>query len=178
MVFYDEGCRVFPKKDGHYQLPAPLRVFHKSRIPKVMVLTVCARPRLVYGFDGKVGLWSFTLERPAMRNNIRPGTVANDAIILEDVRVDAVQYCTKVVAKGGVFEKLREVMWWSHTAATYKTVAGVRVPCGKIVSGSGDSVTTRVPSVQKPARDWCTSTMGLAHTQHVSILKFLLRMAR
>ena len=23
-------CRVFPNKDGHYQLPAPPRVFHKS----------------------------------------------------------------------------------------------------------------------------------------------------
>ena len=45
-------CRVFPNKDGHYQLPTPLRVFHKSRMPKVMVLAVCARPRPVYGFDG------------------------------------------------------------------------------------------------------------------------------
>ena len=86
-------------------------------------------------FDGKVGLWSFTLERPAKRNNIRTGTVVSETIILEDVRVDAVEYRTKVVAKGGVFEKMREVMWWFHTAARYKTVAGVRVPCGKIVSG-------------------------------------------
>ena len=128
-------CRVFPNKDGHYQLPAPPRVFHKSRMPKVMVLAVCARPRPVYGFDGKVGLWRFTLERPAKRNNIRTGTVVGETIILEDVRVDAVEYRTKVVAKGGVFEKMREVMWWFHTAARYKTVAGVRVPCGKIVSG-------------------------------------------
>ena len=82
-------------------------------------------------FDGKVGLWSFTLERPAKRNNIRTGTVVGETIILEDVRVDAVEYRTKVVAKGGVFEKMREVMWWFHTAARYKTVAGVRAPCGK-----------------------------------------------
>ena len=92
-------CRVFPNKDGHYQLPAPPRVFHKSRMPKVMVLAVCARPRPVYGFDGKVGLWSFTLERPAKRNNIRTGTVVGETIILEDVRVNAVEYRTKVVAK-------------------------------------------------------------------------------
>ena len=169
---------MFPNKDGHYQLPAPPRVFHKSRMPNVMVLAVCARPRPVYGFDGKVVLWSFTLERPAKRNNIRTGNVVGETIILEDVRVDAVEYRTKVVAKGGVFEKMREVMWWFHTAARYKTVAGVRVPCGKLSVASGDSVTTRVPSVQKPARDCCTSTMGLAHTRHVSILKFLLRMAR
>ena len=135
MIKDGQVCRVFPNKDGHYQLPAPPRVFHKSRMPKVMVLAVCARPRLVYGFDGKVGLWSFTLERPAKRNNIRTGTVVGETIILEDVRVDAVEYRTKVVAKGGVFEKMREVMWWFHTAARYKTVAGVRVPCGEIVSG-------------------------------------------
>ena len=115
-------CRVFPNKDGHYQLPAPPRVFHKSRMPKVMVLAVCARPRPVYGFDGKVGLWSFTLERPAKRNNIRTGTVVGETIILEDVRGDAVEYRTKVVAKGGVFEKMRDVMWWFHTAARYRTV--------------------------------------------------------
>ena len=28
------------------------------------------------------------------------------------------EYRTTVVAKGGVFEKMREVMWWFHTAAT------------------------------------------------------------
>ena len=128
-------CRIFPNKDSHYQLPAPPRVFHKSRMPKVMVLSVCARPRPFYGFDGKVGLWSFTLERPAKRNNIRTGTVVGETIILEDVRVDAVEYRTKVMAKGGVFEKMRDVMWWFHTAARYKTVAGVRVPCRKIVGG-------------------------------------------
>ena len=54
---------------------------------------------------------------------------------MEDVRVDAVKYGTKVVAKGCVFEKMREVMWWFHKAARYQTVAGVRVPCGKLVSG-------------------------------------------
>ena len=173
-------CLVFPNKDGHYQLPAPPRVFHKSRMLKVMVLAVCARPRPVYGFDGKVGLWSFTLERPAKRNNIRTGTVVGETIILEDVRVHAVEYRTKVVAKGGVFEKMHEVMWWFHTAARYKTVAGVRVPCGKLSVASGDSVTTRVRvyHVSGSRHASCTSTMGLAHTRHVSILKFLLRMAR
>ena len=45
------------------------------------------------------------------------------------------EYRTKVVSKGGVFEKMREVLWWFHTAARYKTVAGVCVQCGKIVSG-------------------------------------------
>ena len=79
--------------------------------------------------------WVSGASRPAKRNNIRTGTVVGETIILEDVRVDAVEYRTKVVAKGGVFEKMREVMWWFHTAARYKTVAGVRVPCGKIVSG-------------------------------------------
>ena len=100
-----------------------------------MVLAVCARPRPVYGFDGNVGLWSFTLEQPAKRNNIRTGTVVGETIILEDVRVDAVENRTKVVAKGGDFEKMREVMWWLHTAGRSKTLAAVRVPCGKIVSG-------------------------------------------
>ena len=46
-----------------------------------------------YGFDGKVGLWSFTLERPAKRSNVRTGTVVGETMILEDVPVD-VLLCT------------------------------------------------------------------------------------
>ena len=49
-------CRVFPNKKGECQLPAPPRVFHKSRMPKVMFLAVCASPRQEYAFDGKIEL--------------------------------------------------------------------------------------------------------------------------
>ena len=150
-------CRVFSNKDGHYQLPAPPRVFHKSSMPNVMVLAVCARPRPVYGFDGKVGLWSFTLERPAKRNNMKTGTFVGETIILEYIRVDAVEYCTKVVAKGGVFEKMREVMWWFYTATRYKTWLVCVFRAEKLSLACGDSVTLRVPSAQKPARDFPTS---------------------
>ena len=47
-----------------------------------MVLAVCARPRPEYNFDGKVGLWSFTLERPAKRSNIRTGAVVGETIFI------------------------------------------------------------------------------------------------
>ena len=53
-------CRVFPNRDGIYKTPAGARIYHKTRIPKVMVLAVCARPRPEYGFDSKVGMFSFT----------------------------------------------------------------------------------------------------------------------
>ena len=47
-------CRVFPDKRGEYKVPAPPRVFHKWRMPKIMFLAVCARPRPEYNFDGKI----------------------------------------------------------------------------------------------------------------------------
>ena len=127
-------CRVFPNK-GEYQLPAPPRVFHKLRMPKVMFLAVCARPRQEYVFDGKIGLWSFTLERPAKRSDVRTGTVVGQTMILEDVSVTAVEYRIKIVGKDGVFDSMRKSMWWFHKAARYEVVDGGRVPCGKHVQG-------------------------------------------
>ena len=125
-------CRVFPNNRGEYRLPAPPRVYHKSRVPKVMVLAVCARPRPEYGFDGKVGLWSFTLERPAKHSNVRTGTVG-ETMIFEDVRVDAAVYRQQIIGKDGVFQLMSQKMWWFHKAAWYTTVRGTRVPCGTLL---------------------------------------------
>ena len=36
-------CRVFPDKNGKYKVPAAPKVFHKSRMPKIMLLAVCAK---------------------------------------------------------------------------------------------------------------------------------------
>ena len=94
-------CRVFPDKRGEYKVPAPPRVFHKSCMPKIMFLAVCARPRPEHNFDGKIGLWSFTLERPAKRSDVRTGTVVGQTMILEDVSVTAPEYRMKIVGKDG-----------------------------------------------------------------------------
>lgn len=152
-------CRVFPDKQGQYQVPAAPRVYHKSRMPKVMVLAVCARPRPEYGFDGKVGLWSFTLERTARRSNIRTGTVVGETLILEDVRVDGTTYRQKIVGKDGVFQQMREKMWWFHKDARYVTVDGTRQPCGKRVSASGVLRNAAARSALRLARHCSTSMM-------------------
>ena len=91
-----------------------------------------------YGLVGKAGLWSFTLERPAKRSNVRTGTVVGETMILEDVRVDAAVYRRKIIGKDGVFQLMRQKMWWFHKAARYTTVRGTRVPCGTL---SGDKWT-------------------------------------
>ena len=57
-------CRVFPQHvqtesgdvERRVNMPADPRVFHKSRMPKVMFLAVTAKPRAAYNFDGKVGI--------------------------------------------------------------------------------------------------------------------------
>ena len=129
-------CRVFPDKNGKYKVPAAPKVFHKSRMPKIMFLAVCAKPRNEYGFDGRIGLWSFTLERFAKRSNIRTGTVVGESLMLEDVSVDARAYREKIINKDGVFDAMRQRMWWFHSDARYRTnEQGVRIPCGQLVAG-------------------------------------------
>ena len=110
----DNTGRVFPNLDGTFSIPMPARVYHKSRMPKVMFHAVVARPRPEYDFDGKIGIWAFTLERLAKRSCKRTGTVAGETVIIEDVKVNAEVYREKVVGKGGVFEKMREKMWSFH----------------------------------------------------------------
>ena len=106
------AVRVFPNADGTYSIPIPARVYHKSRMPKVMFLAVVTRPRPEYGFDGKIGIWPFTVERVAKRSDKRTGTVAGVSVIIEDVKIDAKAYLEKIVGKGGVFEKIRAKMTW------------------------------------------------------------------
>ena len=60
-------CRVFPNKDGEYVVPGKPKVFHKSRMPKLMFLVVTARPRPEYKFDGKIGIWCARVARRARR---------------------------------------------------------------------------------------------------------------
>ena len=66
--------------------PASTCIYHKTRISKVMVLAGCARPRPKYGFDSKVGIFSFTRERLAKRIEVRTGTVVGETLVLEDVQ--------------------------------------------------------------------------------------------
>ena len=107
-------CRVFPDKNGKYKVPAAPKVFHKRRID----------------------LWTFTLERFAKRSSIRTGTVVGESLILEDVSVDARAYREKIINKDGVFDAMRQRMWWFHSDARYRTnERGVRIPCGQLVAG-------------------------------------------
>ena len=90
---------------------------------------MCAKPRNEYGFDDRIGLWSFTLERFAKRSNIRTGTVVGESLMLVDARA----YREKIFNKD---DAMRQLMWWFHTDARYRTnEQGVRIPCGQLVAG-------------------------------------------
>ena len=114
-------CRVFPQftvnestgeVERTVQMPADGSVYHKSRMPKVMFLAATARPRPEYGFDGKIGIWPFTLERKAKRSDARTGTVAGETDILESVTVNAEEYRKVMLKKDGVLDAMRSKMWW------------------------------------------------------------------
>ena len=79
--------RVFPNLDETYTFPVPAKIYHKSRMPKVIFLAADACPRPEYNFDGKIGIWPFSLERLAQRSNKRTGPKAGETIIIEDVKV-------------------------------------------------------------------------------------------
>ena len=108
-------CRVFPQSirngDGELQrvvtMHASPKIYHKSRMPKVMFLAVTARPRPEHGFDGKLGLWPFTVARIAKRSDSCTGTVAGETAILEPVTVNAEVYRNVMLRKGGVFDVMR-----------------------------------------------------------------------
>ena len=113
-------CRVFPKhvrnEDGEVEstvaMPGNAKVYHKSRMPKVMFLAVTAKPRPEHDFDGKVGIWPFTVVRKAKRSHSSTGTVAGVTEILESVTVTAEEYRKVMLRKDGVFDSIRRKMWW------------------------------------------------------------------
>ena len=105
-------CRVFPNADGTYSLPANPTIYHKSRMPKVMFLAAVTKPRPEYNFDGKLGIWEFAFERLAKGSNKNTGTVKGVTVILEDVKVDGEAYRKKITGKDGVFDMMREKIWW------------------------------------------------------------------
>ena len=113
-------CRVFPtfqvNDEGELQskikMPASAKVYHKSRQPRVMFLAVTAKPRPEYQFDGKVGIWPFTLTRKAQRSVKKADTVAGQTDILESVSVTAEEYRKFMLRAGGVFDKCGAKMWW------------------------------------------------------------------
>lgn len=88
-------------------MPADHRVFPKYRMPKVMFLAVTGKPCDGYGFDGKVGIWPFTVVRKAKCSDVRTGTAAGETDILESVTVMAEEYRNMMAKKIGVFDQLR-----------------------------------------------------------------------
>ena len=98
--------------ESQVKMPACPKLYHKSRQPQVMFLAVTAKPRPEYSFDGKVGIWSFTRLRKAKRSVKKTGTVAGETDILELVSVTAEEYRHVMLKRGGVFDTLRQKMWW------------------------------------------------------------------
>ena len=88
-----------------------------------MFLAAVTKPRPEYGFDGKIGIWPFTVKRVAKRSCQRTGTVAGVSMILEDVTVDAEEYRKKITMCGGVFDCMRKKMTW-FKAGSGKPEAG------------------------------------------------------
>ena len=132
MYLMEDGVpiRIYPDKDGTYDAPEPARVRHKSHIPKCMFLVVNARPRPEYGFDGKIGVWEFATVRVSDKTGKE---------VVDKISVDAEAYRAKIISKGGVFDAMREKMWWFKKDATYGRFA----PEGK-------SATDKTPEAGEP----------------------------
>ena len=88
------------------------KLYQKWRQPQGMFLALTAKLRPEYSFDGKVGVWSFTRLRKAKRSVKKIGTVAGKTDIIASVSVTAEEYRHVVLKRGGVFDTLRQKMWW------------------------------------------------------------------
>ena len=113
------ACSVFPNfeesnegVDRAVRMPADPKLYHKSRTPKVMFLTVTARPCIEYGFDGKIGLWPFSVVRKAQRSDVRTESVAGETEIMESVIVKSQVYRHVMLKKDRVFDAMRTKLWW------------------------------------------------------------------
>ena len=98
-------------------MPPSPKLYLKSCMPKVMFVSVCAKQRPEYGFNGKVAIWSFTAKCPAKRNNDKIGTVVGLTMILKEVRVDLSVYFQKIISKHGTFSRMPQELWWFHRDA-------------------------------------------------------------
>ena len=155
-------CRVFSNRNGIYKTPASARIYHKTRIPKVMVLAVCACPRPEYGFDDTFGMYSFTRERLAKRSDVCTGTVVGDTTVLKDVSVTAEEHRTKVIASPASSMSMREkcggFMLMPGTRSWRPRVSECRAGSYKVASGSFLKLLGR--GVKKLALSSFTSTMA------------------
>ena len=83
-------CRVFPSyqhnPDGEVEevvvMPSNPKIYHKSRTLKVMLSAVTVQPRAEYDFDGKNGIWPFTIMWKALRSHPATGNIAGVTDIL------------------------------------------------------------------------------------------------
>ena len=104
--FYTMALRLLLKLPPG--VAAPKRyIRHKSHVPKTMFLAALGRPR--DGFDGKVGIWRVTKERPAKNyKHVGPnaGRKPGDPII-EDATLDAAKYVEYMTDK--VFPEIRKI---------------------------------------------------------------------
>ena len=113
-------CRVFPEYSvtdecivqERVSMPTDPKIYHKTRILKVMFLAVTARLRPEYGFDGKVGLLPFAVTNVARRSDRRTGTVTGVTQMLQTVNVDAVEYRKVMLQNVGAFDMIRKKIWW------------------------------------------------------------------
>ena len=142
-VHGDENC-FFLMRDG-----VPCRVFptleeNEQGEIEPTILAAIARPRPDHGFDGKVGIWSFTKLRKAKRGNRSTGTVAGETDIVETVTVDAAEYRRVMLTKGGVFDANAPSSGGSNT-----TLDNL-----KLVSRFFTSTMEPSPTLQKPTKSF------------------------
>ena len=125
-----KAVRVYPDENGEFKMPtAGTKVYHKSRMPKLMFCAAVARPRPEYEFDGKVGIFFFGFKRKAKRGNKLTGTIAGVTDILEDIKVDAHVYRAVLLGQqhadmsqyknAGIMQAIEEKMWWFKAGATH-----------------------------------------------------------
>jgi hypothetical protein len=111
MVHIDEKWFTMTRERNMYYLhpqePKPLRtVKNKNSIGKVMFLTAVAKPRYrqdgKLAFDGKIGMWAFVKETPAVKKSknrekgtleVKPVKVTRDVMrnYLYDLVIPAIQ---------------------------------------------------------------------------------------
>ena len=148
--------RYFP---GEKKLAAPTAL-SKRYLPKAMFLSVNARPRAEYGFDGKILIMRCCKEEPRTRNRAakgaHPGYKVGDTY-KKDFTINAERYRKLVREK--VLPEMRARMWWFHESARYVVRGGVRVKAKRGQAGS-------LPCPEAGEDLWLQQDGASPHTHH------------
>jgi hypothetical protein len=123
--FYLHRTKGFVRLFPGDPMPEPVRVQHKSHIPKIMFLSALARPQPDRGFDGRIGMWRVNEERICKRTSRYH---QKDDVYMHDCTMTAIIYRGFMMQ---IFQQIKRKMPWLRGQPVFVQQDGAAPHTGK-----------------------------------------------